>query len=610
MTIFMAPVALVSLFTALVGLSVAEMDDEGRMFFLRANPGSRPAHRMLASSSGDDGMPTSTATPVVGIGFYPLTAAADVRSSTSDQELVQDLEKDSRVTVHNVQLGELMCDSLPNAEDAPALAFPISPNETITANKKFYTVHDGTTFADCISRKVWTGEVADDNDAVFRSRTVSMTWGDVCDTETFNLEIIAKCVNGTVLVSKTIPCEDSLDICFVQLELDLPQDGGPDGSEADLNLSGNVRRLRGSPANSVVQETRHETDVRSIKSTGRKLQSTTQIDLMFMYTPSGRDLLGVSDSQMQSELADSLDAVNDAMVNSAIDVQFSLVRVEPLPYIENSSESLVILDNLKASSEVAASRDLYGADLVQLVAELEDYCGIGDLPTPPSDADAFSVVDPLCFYQFTHTHELGHNMGCYHDRENSFTQHSYAHGYRYCSGDLPYRTIMAYSCFDDNGNTVIREPYFSNPNVTHNDKPTGTTRDDCARRITETMGSIGNYREPGLAAATPAPSTDRTLVSTIGQTMAPITALTPSPTTAQTSAPSTTARAKCTNGIADVTSGRYCCALECGSCGGSDCHERAAEADLTPEDCCVSLIRESGVYCDDSGAAPCISGEG
>ena len=26
--------------------------------------------------------------------------------------------------------------------------------QTITANKKFYTVYDGTTFADCISRKV------------------------------------------------------------------------------------------------------------------------------------------------------------------------------------------------------------------------------------------------------------------------------------------------------------------------------------------------------------------------------------------------------------------------------------------------------------------------
>ena len=61
------------------------------------------------------------------------------------------------------------------------------------------------------------------------------------------------------------------------MELDLPQDGGPDGSEADLNHSGDVRRLRGSPANSVVQETRHETDARSIESTGRKLQSTTQV---------------------------------------------------------------------------------------------------------------------------------------------------------------------------------------------------------------------------------------------------------------------------------------------------------------------------------------------
>ena len=52
MTIFVAPVAPVSLFIALVGLSVAEMDDEGRMSVLRANPGSRSAHRMLASSSG------------------------------------------------------------------------------------------------------------------------------------------------------------------------------------------------------------------------------------------------------------------------------------------------------------------------------------------------------------------------------------------------------------------------------------------------------------------------------------------------------------------------------------------------------------------------------
>lgn len=51
---------------------------------------------------------------------------------------------------------------------------------------------------------------------------------------------------------------------------------------------------------------------------------------MFFYTPSGRDILGVSDSQMQSELADALITSNEAMVNSNVDLQFSLVRIEPV----------------------------------------------------------------------------------------------------------------------------------------------------------------------------------------------------------------------------------------------------------------------------------------
>ena len=51
---------------------------------------------------------------------------------------------------------------------------------------------------------------------------------------------------------------------------------------------------------------------------------------MFMYTPSGRDVLGVSDSQMQSVLADSVIIANEALTNSDIDLQFALVRVEPV----------------------------------------------------------------------------------------------------------------------------------------------------------------------------------------------------------------------------------------------------------------------------------------
>lgn len=55
-----------------------------------------------------------------------------------------------------------------------------------------------------------------------------------------------------------------------------------------------------------------------------------QIDMMFLYTPRGRDILGVSDSQMQSELADYVNGMNTAMDNSDVDLQFSLVRIEPV----------------------------------------------------------------------------------------------------------------------------------------------------------------------------------------------------------------------------------------------------------------------------------------
>lgn len=66
----------------------------------------------------------------------------------------------------------------------------------------------------------------------------------------------------------------------------------------------------------------------------------------------------------------------------------------------------------------------------------------------------------------------------------------------------------------------------------------------------------------------------------------------------------------CSNGISGVERDGYCCPLMCGACGGSGCSQRARVAGLTSDDCCVTRINESGVYCDESGTAPCIIGEG
>jgi hypothetical protein len=61
------------------------------------------------------------------------------------------------------------------------------------------------------------------------------------------------------------------------------------------------------------------------------------------------------------------------------------------------------------------------------------------------------------------SHELGHNFGCQHDRENSggaTGAYSSSYGYRfYGKNGVQYRTIMAYA-------PGTRLGYFSNPNVT------------------------------------------------------------------------------------------------------------------------------------------------
>ena len=51
---------------------------------------------------------------------------------------------------------------------------------------------------------------------------------------------------------------------------------------------------------------------------------------------------------------------------------------------------------------------------------------------------------------------------------------------------------MSYACQDIIGNVlpVSRVNYFSNPNVTVDNKPTGTATENCARRISETKVRI------------------------------------------------------------------------------------------------------------------------
>jgi hypothetical protein len=119
-------------------------------------------------------------------------------------------------------------------------------------------------------------------------------------------------------------------------------------------------------------------------------------------------------------------------------------------------------------------RDNYGADFVSLFVDDGAYCGMGWCSSDASSA--FTVVRWDCAADsHSFAHEVGHNQGCAHDRENETpgcALYSYSYGWRFVGNDAnEYRTVMAYPPGE-------RIQHFSNPSVSHAGEPTGVSIGD------------------------------------------------------------------------------------------------------------------------------------
>eukprot|EP00903_Cladosiphon_okamuranus_P011188 g10557.t1 len=391
--------------------------------------------------------------------------SANVSSSTNvsavGEELIENIEVDQQVTViGEVQLGELLCDSLVEAENAPLLQFAISANETLVVNRTSYSVASGETFTGGVARRMWIGTVTDPEQAEDEAfpRRVSMTWGEVCD---------------------------------VQVALEFL----PDGPPLRVDFTGR-RRLGGSRGGRDCQQSLAGENGRLSSIGGhRKLQAeNVEIQALVLYSGQSLDMMGVSAVQMESMVSASIADANEGFANSKIGVEITIVNQAMLPFEEGDSSSGEKLDSMRQNSEVQALRNEVGADLVLLVGELYDVCGIAyfllDTRSWYSEY-AYALVNPICFSNLVIAHEFGHNLGCDHNREHAAEDQDYAHGYRYCSGDARYTTIMSYTA----GCTATRANYFANPDVSYLDRPTGTETENCARAIEENKEVVSEFRE-------------------------------------------------------------------------------------------------------------------
>jgi peptidyl-Asp metalloendopeptidase len=231
------------------------------------------------------------------------------------------------------------------------------------------------------------------------------------------------------------------------------------------------------------------------------------IDLMVVYTQATKNRYGVAG--IETKIINAVDAMNNANANSLINSRFHLVHMEEVNYVETGDmdPALRRLTNTNDGfmDNVHALRDQHGADIVSLIDEDSNYCGIawvmtsGLLSNNRMAGNAFNVVYSGCLSSDTLAHEVGHNEGCAHDRANSNVAGSYPYSYGHQDAVNTFRTIMAINC---SGSSCPRIQNFSNPNVTHNGAPTGIDHNvdpnnstDNARTINNNESIIANWRQ-------------------------------------------------------------------------------------------------------------------
>lgn len=252
--------------------------------------------------------------------------------------------------------------------------------------------------------------------------------------------------------------------------------------------------------------------------------STVTIDLLVAYTPASRALYGKAgiEAMIQAAVADA----NTAYQNSMLNVALNLKAMVETNYTETGLMNDA-LGRLQSSTdgfmdELHTLRETYTADVVTLVDEDSDSAGIGYVMTTPSTTFApyaFNVVYSGALSGLTLPHEIGHHMGCQHNRESSSSQgaFAYAYGMRNCTTDgTGFRTVMSYYC-----NDAPRIPYFSTPLLQYNGIPLGTayetspaTSSDNARCINGTAATVAAFRPLAAQSALPGPAAPTTLAAT------------------------------------------------------------------------------------------------
>lgn len=363
-------------------------------------------------------------------------------------------------------------------------------NEQITLNlfeDLTFTAVRRDVFATAKADFNWIGGLAEDEHAVATFARVEDSLYGIIDSPAFGQFVVQQASpNGEYLVIEID--QDGLSPCGVQPEHNLWWDDAAVGPEQGQPLL---------PEWHFAEQPAPQDDL--VSPRGSEL---TEVDVLILYTQNALNGVGGNPNTMAAALQAWENNTNNAYNNSGVMQRIRVVHIELTSYAESSTNMGTDLSRLRSNGEgfmddVHLLRSQYGADLVHLVTRqaVGGTCGIAYLLFPGANSNVgFGVTAYNCGWQ-TFAHELGHNMGCAHDRNNASS------GYRcdsfgYRTPNNQYRTIMSYA-------PGSRISYFSNPDVTFAGFPLGiseaagcanATAADNTNSMNITRAVVSNFR--------------------------------------------------------------------------------------------------------------------
>jgi len=372
----------------------------------------------------------------------------------------------------------------------------------------------------CKAGKVFAGDTADGKQHVtlVSGPTSGTIAASVVDQDSGMIYTISSDANGEMMVVQRSNTDygEELEPSDVGLEETPPPEGispSPPLEPVTMDLQ-KEKPMKDKPPQSVKPfKLGKSLGIRGASFGDRHLQTgDTEIDVMVVWTakaeckranqPQDCTTNASTKSGMRGLIDLAIEETNVAYANSGISLRIRLVHAAILPdYVEpgfGDSLSQLRSQNDGQLDYVHTWREQYGADVVAMLIDDPQYCGLGYLG-PRKDL-MFSVTAWNCATGlYTFGHEIGHNFGCNHDKGTTDTcsnQSVYNYGYR--DPQARFRSIMAYGCTtgqcDNNaGGYCTRVQIFSTPDIQYNGMPIGAADTDNARRINEKRVEVASY---------------------------------------------------------------------------------------------------------------------